>query len=73
MERNHALFTVRCVPDNLVHPRQKATRAFQIKKKWLLWPLYTKVVSSNVLYICPLQSSLKDYILYIFFLSNNVL
>jgi hypothetical protein len=26
-----------------------------------------------ILYICPLQSSLKDSILYIFFLSNNVL
>jgi hypothetical protein len=26
-----------------------------------------------ILYICPLQSSLKDFILYISFLSNNVL
>jgi hypothetical protein len=29
--------------------------------------------SLSILYICSLQSSLKDFILYIFFFSNNAL
>jgi hypothetical protein len=32
-EGNHAMFTVRCAR------KQKATRAFQMKKQWLPWPL----------------------------------
>jgi hypothetical protein len=31
------------------------------------------MVPDSILYICPLQPRLKDSILYIYFLSNNVL